>query len=141
MTTQRRKSNKRTTMKAGAPKSKLPTATHAVIKRAKKAIQKLLLNEDASKAAKLRETAEIEMENADKNCGGDRKYWREEVLITSNKLFCDTIPNTSWYCKARTVQWSLTKMPEWAKNGKDEPKSGESIEGKPYVKSLPSQPR
>jgi hypothetical protein len=125
-------------MKAGA--GKLPTATHAVIKRAKKAIQKLLLNTDASKTETLKATAEIEMANADKHCG-DRKYWREEVLITSNQPFCQSIPNTSWYCKVRAVQWSLTKIPEWAKNGKDEPNAGEMIEGKPYVNPPPYQSR
>jgi hypothetical protein len=138
MTTKTLKSNKRRTMKAGA--GKLPTAKHAVIKRAKKAIQKLLLNKDESKRAKLRETAEIEIANADKHCG-DRKYWREEVLIASNQPFCQTIPNSSWYCKLRAVQWSLTKMPEWAENGKDEPNDGQLIEGKSYVKAPPSQPR
>jgi hypothetical protein len=121
--------------------AKLPTAPHAAIKRAKKAIQKLLLNKDASKTEKLRTTAQEEIENANKHCGSDRKYWREEVLIVSNKQFSDTIPNSSWYTKLRTIQWSLTKMPEWALNGKDEPNTGTSIEGKPYTKALPSQPR
>lgn len=120
---------------------KLPTAPHAAIKRAKKAIQKLLLNEDASKTDKLRATAEEEIENANKHCGYDRKYWREEVLIVSNKAFSDTIPNSSWYTKTRSIQWSLTKMPAWARNGKDEPDVGIIIEGKEYTKALPSQPR
>lgn len=139
MATRKIKSTRRKTMKGCGPK--LPTAEYAVIKRAKKAIQKLLLNKDASKNTKLRETAQIEIENADKHCGRDRKYWREEVLITSNQPFCRTIPNNSWYCKVRTVQWSLSKMPEWAENGNDEPAAGTIIEGKAYVKAPPSQPR
>jgi hypothetical protein len=133
-------SKKNQTRKMGGG-AKLPTATHAVIKRAKKAIQKLLLNKDDSKTAKLRETAEEEIANANKYCGSDRRYWREEVLIASNKEFSDTIPNSSWYTKVRTIQWSLTKMPAWAHNGKDEPNTGTIIEGKAYTKALPSQPR
>jgi hypothetical protein len=120
---------------------KLPTAPHAAIKRAKKAIQKLLLNEDASKTEKLRATAEEEIANANKHCGSDRKYWREEVLIVSNKAFSDTVGSSSWYTKTRFIQWGLTKMPDWARNGKDEPNTGTIIEGKAYTKALPSQPR
>lgn len=130
------KNNQTRKMSGGA---KLPTAPHAAIKRAKKAIQKLLLNGDASKTDKLRATAEEEIANANKHCGHDRKYWKEEVLIVSNKAFSDTIPNSSWYVKTRSIQWSLTKMPVWAKNGKDEPTTGTLIEGKAYTKALPSQ--
>jgi hypothetical protein len=132
------KNNKTRKMSAGG---KLPTEPYAVIKRAKKAIQKLLLNEDASKNEKLRATAEVEIAHANKHCGSDRRYWREEVLIISNKAFSDTIPNSSWYTKTRSIQWSLTKMPAWARNGKDEPNAGAIIEGKAYTKALPSQPR
>jgi len=129
------------TRKMGGAKKALPTAPHAVIKRAKKAIQKLLLNKDTSKDEKLRATAEEEIENADNYCGYDRKYWRNEVLIASNQTFSETIPNSSWYTKVKTVQWSLTKMPEWAQNGKDEPTIGTIIEGKAYTRALPSQSR
>jgi hypothetical protein len=117
--------------------TKLPTRPDAAIKRAKKAIQKLLLNTDESKSEKLRKTAEEEIENANKNCG-DRKYWREEVLIKSNKQFSDSVLSSSWYTKTKTVQWSLTRMPEWAKNGADEPNAGTTIEGKPYTIAPPS---
>lgn len=119
---------------------KLPTAAHASIKRAKKAIQKLLLNDDSSKTAKLRETAEIEIENANKNCY-DRNEWKKEILIISNKAFSDSVGISSWYSRVKTVQWSLTHMPAWAHNGKDEPDTGAMIEGKRYTKALPSQPR
>jgi len=127
--------------KVGGAKAKaLPKAKHAVIKRAKKALQKWHLNVDPSKADALREDAEIEIANADKHCE-DRHRWRYEVLITSNHLFCESIPNSSWYCISREIQWSFTKMPEWAKSGGDEPIAGELIAGKPYVLTPPSQPR
>jgi len=131
------KNNKTRKMSAGG---KLPTEPYAVIKRAKKAIQKLLLNEDASKNEKLRATAEVEIAHANKHCGSDRRYWREEVLIISNKAFSDSVGSSSWYTKTRSIQWSLTKMPAWARNGKDEPNAGAIIEGKAYTKALPSQP-
>jgi len=137
----KRLASKRLSLTGGAKSKPLPTATHAAIKRAKKAIQKWHLNADPSKAEELRTEAEIESANADKNCG-DRKYWRQEILIASNQLFCESVGNTSWYCKTyRVVQWGFTKMPDWAQNGKDEPNEGVIIEGKPYVKSPPSQPR
>jgi hypothetical protein len=138
MSSKKLSKNNQTRKMGGA---KLPTAAHAVIKRAKKAIQKLLLNEDASKTEKLRATAEEEIANANKHCGSDRRYWREEVLIISNKAFSDTAGSSSWYTKTRSIQWSLTKMPTWAHNGKDEPNAGTIIEGKAYTKALPSQPR
>ena len=130
------KNNQTRKMSGGA---KLPTEPYAVIKRAKKAIQKLLLNKDDSKTEKLRATAQEEIENANKHCGSDRKYWREEVLIVSNKAFSDTVGSSNWHTKTRTLQWSLTKMPAWAHNGKDEPNTGTTIEGKPYTKALPHQ--
>jgi len=128
--------------KSGGAKAKaLPKAPHAAIKRAKRALQKWHLNMEASKADALKEEAELEIANADANCG-DRKYWRQEILINSNHLFSESVGNSSWYCKTfRVVQWSFTKMPDWAQNGEDEPNSGVIIEGKPYVPAPPSQPR
>lgn len=123
------KNNQTRKMSAGG---KLPTEPHAVIKRAKKAIQKLLLNEDASKTDNLKAIALIEIANADKHCGSSRKYWREEALIVSNKAFSDEVGSSSWYTKTRTLQWSLKKMPAWARNGKDEPNVGAMIQGEPY---------
>jgi hypothetical protein len=133
-------SNHNKTMSQRGGAKKLPTSEHASIKRAKKAIQKLLLNTNESKTAALTETAKEEIANAKKNAG-DRKYWHEEVLIASNKQFSDTVGSSSWYTKVRTTQWSLTKMPAWAHNGKDEPDAGTMIEGKAYTKAPPSQPR
>uniref|UniRef100_A0A6C0JJH7 Uncharacterized protein n=1 Tax=viral metagenome TaxID=1070528 RepID=A0A6C0JJH7_9ZZZZ len=126
-----RRMNKTMTMGgSGKGKSKLPTSTEASVKRAKKAIQKYIL--DKSKTDKKRETVEAEIENANKH---GRKGWNHEVLIRSNQGFNNTVRNNShnWYVLTSEVQWSLKKMPDWAKSGNDQPEKGEMIEGSPYI--------
>jgi hypothetical protein len=123
-----RSNGKNKTMMGGA--GKLPTSTEASVKRAKKAIQKYIL--DKSKTDKKRETVEAEIANANKH---GRKGWNHEVLIRSNQGFNNTVRNNShnWYVSTSHVQWSLDKMPDWAKSGKDQPKKDEIIEGSPYI--------
>lgn len=124
-----RRMNETTTM-GGSGKGKLPTSTEASVKRAKKAIQKYIL--DKSKTDKKRETVEAEIANANKH---GRKGWNHEVLIRSNQGFNNTVRNDShsWYVSTSHVQWSLDKMPDWAKSGNEQPKKGEMIEGSPYI--------
>lgn len=115
---------------------KMPTSKEASIKRAKKAIQKYHLDKTASKKA----TAEAEIANANAHCG-DRKKWDHEMLIKSNKEFSDAARNSSWYLVTSSKQWTLEKMPDWAKNGNEEPAVGEMINGTAYFKGAKSAER
>ena len=125
--------NKKTMKMGGAKRRPLPTASHAAIKRAKKAIQDLLLNPSEEKRA----IAQEEIENANKRRDSNRTNWNKEILIVPHYGLCPS----SWYCQTNEVQWSLNKMPEWAKNGKLEPKIGEMVHGHAYTSAPKSMSR
>jgi hypothetical protein len=133
-TTNKRNSRNRKTMKKGGAKKKpLPTSSHAAIKRAKKAIQDLILNPSEEKRAIAKE----EIDNANKRRDSNRTNWEKETLIIPHYGLCPS----SWYCKTNEVQWSLNKMPDWAKSGKLEPKIGETVHGHAYTTPPKSQSR
>lgn len=133
----RRTSSKKTmSAKISGGAGKMPTSKEASIKRAKKAIQKYLLDKTAAKKA----TAEAEIANANAHCG-DRKKWDHEILIKSNKQFSDAARNSSWYLISSSKQWSLEKMPDWAENGNEEPAVGEKVKDTAYFKEAKSAER
>jgi len=133
----RRTSSKRAmSAKTSGGAGKMPTSKEASIKRAKKAIQKYYLDKTAAKKA----IAEAEIANANAHCG-DRKKWDHEMLIKSNKEFSDATRNSSWYLVTSSKQWSLEKMPDWAKNGNEEPTVGEKVKDTAYFKGAKSAER
>lgn len=144
MTTRRRRSNKRRTMSAGG--GKLPTSEAGAIKRAKKALQALVLNTDTKKANKLLTAAREAVKNADERAK-DRKDWRAEILINSNEKFSTSIGSSRWYGKVNLVEkWGITDegavtIPYWAHMGNEDPAQGEMIEGMPYTNPIPSKSR
>jgi hypothetical protein len=124
-------------MSGGA--GKLPTTETGAIKRAKMDIQKLLLNKDESKTAKLKNNAEVSIAHAD-TLAKSRKDWRHEVLMVSNRTFVKIVNEDdrlffNWYLNEKKVQWGIDKMPSWAESGKPEPTVGSKFAGKyKYVK-------
>jgi len=115
----------------------LPGTETGAIKRAKVDIQKHLLNKNAAKADALRDAAEKSIKNAN-DLAKSRRDWKKEVLMTSNRKFSETVYGNgrnffNWYTITGETQWGIDKMPEWAKSGSKEPKTGEMIVGRPYV--------
>jgi len=109
----------------------LPKALQPAIKRAKLAIQALLL--DPLNPQK-RVIALREIENADKvSSFTDRRRWRFERLVVPHY---DLFPG-SWYgelhIKVTKPVWDIDTMPEWAKSGRKEPALGEIVYGKEYT--------
>jgi len=111
---------------------KLPTALQPSIKRAKLAIRSFIQNPTEDK----RKIAELEIANADKiSKGKGRKNWKNEILIIPHYTLCFN----SWYAETNSTQWSIDKMPDWAKNGENEPNIGTNIDGNSYTKAPKSQ--
>ena len=117
----------------------LPLSLQPAIKRAKLAIQALLLDPENPKK---RVIALREIENADKNSSvAGRRRWRFEYLIVPHyDLFA-----SSWYgeshIKSTEPVWDIDRMPEWAKNGRPEPAHGEIVNGKEYTQPPKSAER
>lgn len=136
METRKRNKRRRNTMRAGT--KKLPTSLPIVIKRAKKAIQKYILHP----CEKHRIIAEEEISNANRiSKNSDRKHWKRELFIISHQHFSSKFGSSNWYNKTNEEQWNLEKIPEWARNGKDEPDSGYKIGEHNYVKAPKSNGR
>jgi len=94
----------------------LPSALQPAIKRAKLAIQDALLSpSDPNKLALAERAVQNAHEVASKK---GRKNWDKEILMVPHYQL------HSWYCETKDVQWSLTSMPQWAKNGRTEPIAG-----------------
>uniref|UniRef100_A0A6C0HDY0 Uncharacterized protein n=1 Tax=viral metagenome TaxID=1070528 RepID=A0A6C0HDY0_9ZZZZ len=117
-------------------RSSLPTSLQPAIKRAKLAIQALLL--DPTSTVKLA-NAQREIQNAD--CvsaqNGRRRQWRHEALIVPHY----NLISGSWYCEAREPSWEIDKMPQWAYNGSLEPNIGTMINGFEYTYAPKSSER
>ena len=129
-TLKRRTLKKRNGLRGGA--KKMPTSIPIAIKRAKKAIQKYILHP----CEKHKIIAEEEIENANNiSKNTDRKEWKKELFIISYRAFSLKLGSTNWYDKTREVQWSLDKMPEWARNGKEEPDTGYAFGEHSYTKA------
>jgi hypothetical protein len=117
----------------------LPFSLQPAIKRAKLAIQALLLD---PKNPQKRVIALREIENADNvSSVAGRRRWRFEYLIVPHYgLF-----STSWYgeshIKSTELVWDIDRMPEWAKNGRTEPAIGEIVNGKEYTQPPKSAER
>ena len=100
--------------------SKLPITLWGAINRAKLDIRKFHLEKDAKKKEKLREKAEVAIENADKVVGpgphrfmSSRHNWRCEVLYLN---YYEEDPTIGRYWEDNKEQWSLETMPKWAFN-------------------------
>ena len=106
------------------------------IKRAKKAIQDYLLNPENDKKRE-KALAEIENANTVSDEYGRRRYWRNELLVVPHY---DLVPS-SWYAETRETQWSIERMPDWARNGKLVPELGTDISGRAYTVAPKSTPR
>lgn len=117
----------------------LPKSLQPAIKRAKLAIQALLLD---PKNPQKRVIALREIENADNVSSlAGRRRWRFECLIVPHyDLFAG-----SWYgeshIKATEPVWDIDRMPFWAENGRTEPALGEIVNGKEYTQPPKSAER
>jgi hypothetical protein len=107
----------------------------AAIKRAKFAIQDNILN-PGNEEKRAKAIKEIDNANTISRVGG-RKYWYKELLIFPHY---DLVPS-SWYAETRDIQWSIEKIPEWAKSGKSEPDLGTDIRGYKYTVPPKSESR
>lgn len=117
----------------------LPMSLQPAIKRAKLAIQSLLLD---PKNPQKRVIALREIENADNvSATAGRRRWRYEILVVPHyDLFAG-----SWYgeshIKTTEPVWDIDRMPVWAENGKTEPTIGEIVNGKEYTQPPKSAER
>lgn len=117
----------------------LPKSLQPAIRRAKLAIQALLLD---PKNPQKRVIALREIENADNvSSVAGRRRWRFEILVVPHyDLF-----TSSWYgeshIKTTDPLWDIDRMPEWARNGRTEPAVGEIVNGKEYTQPPKSAER